>query len=150
MHCNFVNTLTNSRWELWSPLEDEFTQIKMRKRTVMVTRKHQWCQWQMNRNIIHKTTKQFPWIHFFRCLLTSHYLLTTWTSHQHKNKMKITMKLILMLVIDNFMPEILAYTNTTSSLVEITNDIDSSETEIKITGNIYHNNRELINLILIF
>ena len=64
--------------------------------------------------------------------------------------MKITMKLILMLVIDNFMPEILAYTNTTSSLVEITNDIDSSQTEIKITGNIYHNNRELINLILIF
>ena len=51
------------------------------------------------------------------------------------------MKLILMMVVANFMRKILAYTSTTSSLVEIPNDIDSSETEIRITGNIHHNNR---------
>ena len=52
--------------------------------------------------------------------------------------MQTTMKLILMFVVANFMRKILAYTSTTSSLVEIPNDIDSSETEIRITGNIHH------------
>ena len=55
--------------------------------------------------------------------------------------MQTTMELILMLVVANFMRKILAYTSTTSSLVEISNDIDSSETEIRITGNIHHRNR---------